>query len=150
MNSKQLKQIHDALQASGCQCNLKGAFIIRGADGITATCPECGVSVEIPAYLYTQPTAAYNLTAEEAAAVDAIRAHHAAVDAERQMAQHLLDTAAAYLRWLRANGRGTTFSTFCNEYEYQPLCPEMSRKPIYDAICELITTAREAAEKLAG
>ena len=149
MDSKQLKQIHDALRASGCQCNLKGAFI-RGADGITATCPECGVSVEIPAYLYTQPTTTYQLTAEEAAAVDAIRARHAAEDAEHQMAQHLLDTAAAYLRWLHAHGRGSAFSTFCDEYEYQPLNPEMSRKPIYDAIGELIATAREAAEKLAG
>jgi len=148
MNEKKLGEILAALKDAGCECD--GLAVFFSEDDQTATCPTCGKCVNIPLTVPTAPTTTYQLTAEEAAAVVAIRARHAVEDAERQMAQHLLDTAAAYLRWLRANGRGTTFSTFCNEYEYQPLCPEMSRKPIYDAICELITTAREAAEKLAG
>lgn len=148
MNSMQLKQVHDALRSAGCPCDLKGAFI--RADGITATCPECGVSVEIPPYPYTQPTTTYRLNAEEAAAVDAIRAHRAAEEAQQFMAQHLLDTAASYHRWLRPEGYGSTFSAFCDDYGYQPYNREMSRKPIYDAVMRLFAAAREAAEKLAG
>lgn len=143
MNSTQLKQIHGTLKSAGGPCDLKGAFI--SADGITATCPECGVSVEIPPYPYTQPTTTYQLTAEEAAAVDAIRAHRATEEAQQFMAQHLLDTAASYHRWLRSEGYGSAFSTFCDDYGYQPYDREMSRKPIYDAVSRLITAAQDAA-----
>jgi hypothetical protein len=98
---------------------------------------------------YTQ-TQTYQLTAEEAAAVDALRAQKATEEAQRQMTQHLLDTATSYCCWLRANGLGSTFSTFCDEYDYQPLVQEHSLKPVYDAICTLIRDAEDASEKLAG
>lgn len=95
-------------------------------------------------------TKTYQLTPEEAAAVDAIRARRAAEEAQQFMAQHLLDTAASYHRWLRAEGYGSTFSAFCDDYGYQPYNREMSLKPIYDAVMRLFAAAREAAEKLAG
>lgn len=149
MDARQLIEIHNALKEAGCQCHLKGAFI--SADGITATCPECGVSVNIPPSApqsAPQSTVTYQLTPEEAAAVEAIRAHRAAEESSRRITQHLLDTAAAYHRWLHASGRGSTFSAFCDDYNYQPPDPEMSRKPIYDVVVGLIAAARDAAEKM--
>lgn len=95
-----------------------------------------------------EKTTTYQLTPEEAAAVDAIRAQKAAEEAKYRLAQHILDTAASYYRWLTENGRGSTFSTFCNEYEYEPLDPEMSRKPIYDAALRLIKSAGAHAAEI--
>lgn len=151
MDARQLIEIHNALKEAGCQCHLKGAFI--SADGITATCPECGVSVNIPPSApqsAPQSTVTYQLTPEEAAAVEAIRAHSARESMRNFMAQHILDTAADYYRWMRADGYGSTFSTFCDDYDYQPPDPEMSRKPIYDVVVRLIASAHTAAENIAN
>jgi hypothetical protein len=148
MKEEKLREIDYALKSAGCECDALGVFIDE--DYQTATCPLCGKCVNIPLTIPAAPTKTYQLTDEEAAAVDAIRAQHAHESMRNFMAQHLLDTAASYYLWLRANGAGSTFSTFCDDYDYQPPSAEMSRKPIYDAVARLVADAREAAAKLAG
>jgi hypothetical protein len=103
-----------------------------------AVCQECGKSVELPIPHY--------LTAAEFEAVAAMRAAIAAREREKELASHVMSTAAAYLNWLRKEGAGSTFSTFCDDFAYLPHDPETSMRPVYEAVMNIIGEAEKYAK----
>jgi hypothetical protein len=63
----------------------------------------------------------------------------------RRLTLHYLKTAYEYKAWLQEHGAGSSYSTFCNEFGYQP--PEdwpLSRNHIYNAVSGLIQKARRS------
>lgn len=126
------------LRSIGCECKATPVVYL---DTLRAECTGCHRVTQLyPRFI----------TSAEAAAVDAIRAHRRAEERQQQLTAYLLSTAANYHAWLAENGRGSTFSTFCDEYDHQPLEEDASRKPIYDAVLTLIRAAQESAANLAG
>lgn len=55
--------------------------------------------------------------------------------------RHLLNTAFRFLYWLDENGAGATFSTFCDDFEYEAKEGE-DRSRLYKNVMEVIGVAR--------
>ena len=54
---------------------------------------------------------------------------------------HCLDTAAKFEAWRQPEGRDMSYSTFLNEFEYQPI-EGIAAAVVYNTVCKLMTLAR--------
>lgn len=70
--------------------------------------------------------------------------HRRKIDDElKPKAAHLLDVSARYLSWLIENGAGSTYSTFCNDFGYEPADGE-DRPVLYEEVLNLISLAKDS------
>lgn len=81
------------------------------------------------------------LTADEIRLIEDYRRQNAEQKANQRAMLHLLKTTADYLEWLQKNSRGSSFSTFMNEYEYQGIFCGWSPNVFYKRIIDLIQVA---------
>lgn len=56
---------------------------------------------------------------EEHAAIMEMRRKSDAIKEHSRLSMEILTTAHRYEQWLRDNGAGSSYSTFCNEFGYQ-------------------------------
>jgi len=87
-----------------------------------------------------------DLTAEEIALVEEYRKEKAKEEERRRRTSHRLQIAKDYIEWLYANGRGTTFSTFVDEFGYgRDGEVEHYESPggLYERVLELIRLAEK-------
>jgi hypothetical protein len=59
-------------------------------------------------------------------------------DTKKAKALHLLTVTLNYATWLRDNGAGTTYSTFCDDFGYQPKSGE-DRPALYRRVEEVLS-----------
>lgn len=74
------------------------------------------------------------LEEEELDVVKEYRAKRDAQKRQKNLQFEILEQAYEYEKWLRENGAGSSFSTFCDDYGYPSL---ENRKFIYDAVEEI-------------
>lgn len=73
--------------------------------------------------------------------------HRRKVDDElKPKAAHLLDVSARYLSWLIENGAGSTYSTFCNDFGYEPVDGE-DRSVLYEKVLNVISFAKDLSRQ---
>ena len=80
------------------------------------------------------------LTEEEKNIILALRKDEEKRQQQKQMMLAVLETAARYARWLEENGRGTSYTTFVDEFGFDEDI-KMSRHSFY----ELVTSCFDAA-----
>ena len=74
------------------------------------------------------------LEEEELDVVKEYRAKRDAQKRQKNLQFEILEQAYEYEKWLRENGAGSSFSTFCDDYGYPS---SENRKFIYDAVEEI-------------
>lgn len=85
---------------------------------------------------------------EEIKVIEAMRANKAEQAAKKKMMLHVLELAFLYERWLQANGMESSYSTFSDDYGYEPslyescLLPFSTKRDIYDRIVSIRSMAR--------
>jgi hypothetical protein len=82
------------------------------------------------------------LTYEEKRIVMEYRAVKERAEKHERDTLHLLDVASRFKQWMTEKGAGATYSTFCNDFEYEAREGE-DRPKLYENALEIISTARE-------
>ena len=73
--------------------------------------------------------------------------HRRKIDDElKPKAAHLLEVSERYLSWLIENGAGSTYSTFCNDFDYVPVDGE-DRSALYEKVLNVISFAKDLCRK---
>lgn len=87
-----------------------------------------------------------SVTAEEKAVIDKLRQEKAQKKRAADLATEFLTTAADYHKWLTHTGNGDSYSTFCNDFEYERKEHlGASRDVIHTHVMNLIVDARASA-----
>ena len=73
------------------------------------------------------------LTQEEIQVVEQHRAEKEFIRRRKEMQFVILETAYEYEKWLRQNGAGSSYSTFCDDFKYDG----DNRQFVYDAVEEI-------------
>ncbi len=84
------------------------------------------------------------LTESEAKVITDIRRVESEKKRKVDLSIHLLSTAAQYAKFMRDEGYGDTYSTFCDNFGYEGE-KEISRPAIHKSVMEIIREARELA-----
>lgn len=85
------------------------------------------------------------LSEKEAGIIREHRAEQARKEAIAKRMGEYLEVANDFYQWMQKEGAGPTFSTFCDDYGYEPT--EFSRKAVYEAAINLIDSARAMASQ---
>lgn len=88
------------------------------------------------------PKAIMELTEEERIAI--LRLRRERMEKAQPIAVRLLKTAADYAEWLHSNGAGDTYSTFCDDFGYEPQ-PGEDRPATHAAVIAILHGAGELA-----
>lgn len=82
----------------------------------------------------------FRLTADERGIIERVRAQKAADEQRRKREKQVLRLTVKYIGWLEREGRGSTFSTFVNEFGYD----EHDSSQVYKVIEAIKVSLREA------
>lgn len=74
------------------------------------------------------------ITEEEKALIEEHRTKKEAQKRQKDMQYEILQTAYEYEKWLRQNGAGSSFSTFCDDFQYDG---GVNRQLLYQAVEEI-------------
>lgn len=85
------------------------------------------------------------LTADESKLILETREKKAQEIAKKMLVFRYLQTAWEYALWLDENGAGSTYSTFCDDFEYEG-APGEDRPNTYKMVLDLIEIARGMRE----
>lgn len=79
-----------------------------------------------------------NLSQEERAAIEKMRAEKAVTRAADDFQRRAIATAHAFLKWSKKTDDGLTFSTFVNTFGYQ----NDDMRQMYEAVARIFDSAR--------